>query len=242
MVTYNEDAAYAAYEDECREEKRFAVAIDGPASAGKSTVAKGVSKKLGIIYIDTGAMYRATALKAIRMGIKEFTPEEVEPILPDISIEIRFVNGEQHILLDGEDVNGLIRTQEVSNGASKVSAIPAVRIKLVELQRKLAEKDSVVMDGRDIGTYVLPNAEFKFYVTADVEVRAMRRFKELEQKGQLNGMSYEQLLEETKERDERDSTREFVPLKQADDAVLVDTTHMNIEESIAYVVSIIKGA
>lgn len=241
MVTYNEDSAYAAYEDEVREVKRFAVAIDGPASAGKSTVAKGVSKRLGIIYIDTGAMYRATALKAIRMGITEFTPEEVEPILPDVDIEIRFVNGEQHVMLDGEDVNGLIRTQEVSNGASKVSAIPAVRLKLVELQRRLAEKDSVVMDGRDIGTYVLPNAEFKFYVTADVEVRALRRYKELEQKGQLNGMSYEQLLEETKERDLRDSTREFVPLKQADDAVLVDTTHMSIDESIDFVTGVITG-
>ena len=184
-------------------------------------------------------MYRALALKAIRLGITEFTPEEVEPILPDISIEIRFVNGEQHVMLDGEDVNGLIRTQEVSNGASKVSAIPAVRLKLVELQRRLAEKDSVVMDGRDIGTYVLPNAEHKFYVTADVEVRAERRYKELEQKGQLGGMSFEQLLQETKERDERDSNRAFVPLKQADDAVLVDTTHMSIEESIDYVISII---
>ncbi len=242
MHTYDEDAAYAVYEDESREQKRFSVAIDGPASAGKSTVAKGVSKQLGIIYIDTGAMYRAVALKAIRMGMTDFTSEEVEPILPDISIEIRFVEGEQHILLDGEDVNGLIRTQEVSNGASKVSAIPAVRLKLVELQRMLAQRDSVVMDGRDIGTYVLPNAEFKFYVTAEPEERARRRYKELEQKGQLNGISFDRLLEEIIERDERDSTREFVPLKQADDALLVDTTHMSIEESIAYVVGVIKGA
>lgn len=240
MVTYHEDSVYAVYEDETREQKRFSVAIDGPASAGKSTVAKGVSKQLGIIYIDTGAMYRAVALKAIRMGIVDFTPEEVEPILPDISIEIRFVEGEQHILLDGEDVNGLIRTQEVSNGASKVSAIPAVRLKLVQLQRKLAERDSVVMDGRDIGTYVLPNAEYKFYVTADADERARRRYKELEQKGQLNGISFEQLYAEILERDERDSNREFVPLKQAEDAVLVDTTHMSIEESIAYVISVIE--
>ena len=240
MSIYDDDAVYAE-EESMIDKARFAVAIDGPASAGKSTVAKGVSKQLGIIYVDTGAMYRATALKAIRMGITEFTPEEVEPLLPDLDIEIRFVDGEQHVMLDGEDVNGLIRTQEVSNGASKVSAIPAVRLKLVELQRLLAQKSSVVMDGRDIGTYVLPDAEYKFYVTADVEVRAMRRFKELEQKGQLGGMSYEQLLQETKERDLRDSTREFVPLKQADDAVLVDTTHMSIEESIAFVISLIRG-
>lgn len=221
--------------------KKIAVAIDGPASAGKSTVAKGVSKRLGIIYIDTGAMYRAVALKAIRMGITEFTADEVEPMLPDTDIEIRFTSGEQHVMLDGEDVNGLIRTQEVSNGASKVSAIPAVRLKLVELQRKLAEKESVVMDGRDIGTYVLPNAEHKFYVTASAEERARRRYLELEAKGQLNGITMERMLEEIIERDERDSTRDFVPLKQADDAVLVDTTELSIDEAIAAVIAVIEG-
>ncbi len=219
----------------------FAVAIDGPASAGKSTAAKGVSKKLGIIYIDTGAMYRAVALKAIRMGITEFTSEEIEPMLPDTDVAISFVNGEQHVMLDGEDVNGLIRTQEVSNGASKVSAIPAVRLKLVELQRKLAENTSVVMDGRDIGSYVLPNARYKFYVTAAVEERARRRYLELEQKGQLNGITMEQMLKETIERDERDSTRAFVPLKQAEDAILIDTTHLSIEEAIASVIGYIEG-
>ena len=221
--------------------KRFSVAIDGPASAGKSTVAKAVSKILNIIYIDTGAMYRAVALKAIRMGITEFLPEEIEPMLPDTDIEIAFANGEQHVMLDGEDVNGLIRTQEVSNGASKVSAIPAVRLKLVELQRKLAANTSVVMDGRDIGTYVLPNAEYKFYVTAAPEERARRRYLELQQKGQLGDMTFDQMLAEIIERDERDSTRAFVPLKQADDAMLVDTTHMSIEEAVQTVIKAIEG-
>ena len=162
-------------------------------------------------------------------------------MLPDTDIEIAFANGEQHVMLDGEDVNGLIRTQEVSNGASKVSAIPAVRLKLVELQRKLAANTSVVMDGRDIGTYVLPNAEYKFYVTAAPEERARRRYLELQQKGQLGDMTFEQMLAEIIERDERDSTRAFVPLKQADDAMLVDTTHMSIDEAVQTVIKAIEG-
>ncbi len=214
----------------------IAIAIDGPSSSGKSTIAKGVSKRLGMIYIDTGAMYRAAALKAIRAGIETGDREAVGNMLPSTDISIRFVKGAQRVLLDGEDVSDLIRTQEVSNGASKISAIKECRKKLVELQRKLAEGESVVMDGRDIGTNVLPNARFKFYVTADADVRAMRRYLELKNADRLGGMTYEDILAETHERDERDSNRSIDPLRMAEDSVLVDTTHMSADEAIDFVV------
>lgn len=215
--------------------KVFSIAIDGPAGAGKSTVAKGVAERLGIVYVDTGAMYRAIGLKTIRLGIPSDDAKAVEPILDSTSVTIEFRDGAQHIFLDGEDVTGLIRTQDVSNAASKVSAIPAVRFKLVELQRKLAEGTSLAMDGRDIGNYVLPNAEYKFFVTASPEQRASRRYRELKEKGRLGGMTFNELYLEMVERDRRDSGRECMPLKKAPDAVLVDTTYLTIEESIEHV-------
>ena len=223
------------------ENRIYSIAIDGPAGAGKSTVAKGVAKRLGIVYVDTGAMYRAIGLKTIRMGVPSDDREKVLPILPDTDVSLSFVNGEQHICLDGEDVTGLIRTQEVSNAASKVSAIPEVRFKLVELQQKLAENVSLTMDGRDICSYVLPNAEYKFFVTASPEARTIRRYRELAEKGKLNGMTFNELLLEMAERDKRDSGRDCMPLKKSADAILIDTTYMSIEESIDAVMRHIGG-
>ncbi len=219
----------------------FSVAIDGPAGAGKSTVAKGVAKRLGIVYVDTGAMYRAVGLKTIRLGIPSDDEERVVPILDDTDVSLVFSEGLQHILLDGEDVTGLIRTQEVSNAASKVSAIPAVRHKMVKLQQKLAENTSLTMDGRDICMYVLPNAQYKFFVTASPEARTLRRYKELEEKGKLEGMNFNELLLEMAERDKRDSGRDCMPLKKAPDAILIDTTYMDVETSIQTVLNHIGG-
>ena len=210
----------------------FSVAIDGPAGAGKSTVAKGVAKRLGIVYVDTGAMYRAIGLKTLRLGIPSDDAGEVVKILDSTSVTLGFKDGVQHVFLDGEDVSGLIRTQEVSNAASKVSAIPDVRHKMVELQQKLAENTSLTMDGRDICSYVLPNAKYKFYVTASPEQRTSRRFRELKEKGQLGGMTFNELLLEMNERDKRDSGRDCMPLKKAPDAILIDTTYMTIEGSV----------
>ena len=213
-------------------ERIFSVAVDGPAGAGKSTVARGAAKRLGIVYVDTGAMYRAMGLKALRLGVPADSEERVLPILDDTEITLRFIAGEQHIFLDGEDVTGLIRTQEVSNAASKISAIPAVRRKMVAIQQKLAEGVSLTMDGRDICSYVLPGAEYKFFVTASPDARTARRYKELSEKGTLGSMTFNDLLVEMHERDARDSGRDCMPLKKAPDAVLIDTTYMSIEESI----------
>lgn len=223
------------------EENIYSIAIDGPAGAGKSTVAKGVAKRLGIVYVDTGAMYRAIGLKTIRLGIPSDDAVKVCPILDDTEVTLRFIEGVQHVFLDGEDVSGLIRTQEVSNAASKVSAIPEVRNKMVQLQQKLAENTSLTMDGRDICSYVLPNARYKFFVTASPEQRTIRRYRELEQKGQLGGMSFNDLLLEMAERDKRDSGRECMPLKKAPDAILIDTTYMSIEDSVEAVMRYIGG-
>lgn len=221
-------------------EKVFSIAIDGPAGAGKSTVAKGVALRLGIVYVDTGAMYRAIGLKTLRLGIPSDSPEDVIPILPSTAVSIGFLDGKQHVFLDGEDVTGIIRTQEVSNAASKVSAIPEVRMKLVELQRKLAENVSVAMDGRDICSYVLPNAKYKFYITASPEQRAARRFRELRKKGTLGDMTFNELFLEMVERDLRDSGRDCMPLQKAPDAVLIDTTYLDIESSIDAVMKYIR--
>lgn len=218
----------------------FSIAIDGPAGAGKSTVAKGVAKRLGIVYVDTGAMYRAIGLKTVRLGIPSDSAADVIPMLPATDVSIGFIDGAQHVFLDGEDVTGLIRTQEVSNAASKVSAIPEVRLKLVELQRKLAENTSIAMDGRDICSYVLPNAKYKFYVTASPEQRASRRYRELEKKVTLGEMTFNELFLEMVERDRRDSERECMPLKKAPDAILIDTTYLDIEHSIDAVMEHIK--
>lgn len=222
------------------EKRVFSVAIDGPSGAGKSTVAKGVAKRLGIVYVDTGAMYRAMGLKAVRLGIPADCEEKVLPILDGTDITLGFIDGAQHIYLDGEDVSGLIRTQEISNAASKISAIPAVRQKMVALQQKLAENTSLTMDGRDICMYVLPNAEYKFFITASPEQRTARRYRELKEKGTLNGMTFNELLLEMIERDKRDSSRECMPLKKAPDAILIDTTYMTIEQSIDAVMRYIR--
>lgn len=218
----------------------FSIAIDGPSGAGKSTAAKGVAKRLGIVYVDTGAMYRAMGLKTLRLGIEPDDAGSVIKMLPDTDIRLGFTDGVQHVYLDSEDVSGLIRTQEVSNAASKVSAIPEVRFKMVELQRKLAENTSVAMDGRDICSYVLPNAKYKFFVTASPEQRTIRRYRELEEKGKLDGMTFNELLMEMVERDKRDSSRDCMPLKKAPDAVLIDTTYLGIEESVEAILKYIE--
>ncbi|PNT93071.1 (d)CMP kinase [Clostridium thermosuccinogenes] len=205
------------------------VAIDGPAGAGKSTIAKLVSRRMGIIYIDTGAMYRAVALKAIRQGINTQDRERVSQMVNNIDIKIEHAGNEQVIYLDGEDVSGKIRTPEVSVGASNVASIPEVRLKMVDLQRKIARSSSVVMDGRDIGTYVLPDAKYKFFLTASVEERAKRRYQELVEKG-ITNISLEEVKKDIEYRDMNDASRELAPLVKAKDAIEIDTTCLTAEE------------
>ena len=216
----------------------FSVAIDGPAGAGKSTIAKSVSKELGVIYVDTGAMYRAMALYLIREGVDADDAEAISSKCATADISIDFIDGVQQVILNGENVSGLIRTEEVSAMASRSSANPDVRAKLVELQRKLAAEKSVVMDGRDIGTVVLPKAEVKIYLTASSAVRAKRRYDELVAKGEQCELA--QIEADIIERDHRDMTREISPLKQAEDAVLVDTSDLGIEEVKNRLLAIIK--
>lgn len=212
--------------------KRIRIAIDGPASAGKSTIAKRLSSELGIVYVDTGAMYRALGLKAIRLGYEPGDEEKIVPMLDSTTVGLEYAEGAQHVLLDGEDVSGLIRTEAVSHAASVISTIPQVRVKLVQLQQEIAENKSLVMDGRDIGTYVLPDAEYKFYVTAAQEIRANRRYNEYLEKGVLGDRTLQQLVQEIAERDFRDLNREFSPLRPAEDAVTIDTSDMNIDEAV----------
>lgn len=221
------------------EVSRIAIAIDGPAGAGKSTIAKIISHKLGILYLDTGAMYRAVALKAINEGIGSRDREKLSVLVSEINIRIVYENGEQKIILDGVDISDKIRTPEVSMGASDVAAIPEVRIKMVQLQREMAKETDVVMDGRDIGTYVLPDAPYKFFLTASAEERARRRFLEMQQKG-LNNVSFEEVKNDMKCRDNNDSSREFAPLKKAEDAIEIDTTNMTIEKVAEKILSCIK--
>lgn len=216
------------------------VAIDGPAGAGKSTIAKLIAKKMGYIYVDTGAMYRAMALYFIRNGIKAEDTQMVSEKCKDADISIAYRDGEQVVLLDDENVNGLIRTEEVGNMASATSANKNVRQKLVELQKKLAANSDVVMDGRDIGTVVLPNADVKIYLTASSSVRAKRRYDELIAKGEKADLAT--IEADIIERDNRDMTREISPLKQADDAVLVDSSYMTIDEVVQTVVDLIENA
>lgn len=216
------------------------IAIDGPAGAGKSTIAKAVAEKLGILYLDTGAMYRALALKAIRAGVDPNDRERVIPMLENTEIFAKNIDGIQHTYLDDEDVSGLIRTNEISKGASDISAIPAVRIKLAQYQRDIAHASDVVMDGREIGSYVIPECEHKFYVTASVDERARRRLKELKERGQDMGKTPEEMARDIAQRDHNDSTREFAPLKRMPDAVLVDTTDLTIEEAVDAVLSGLK--
>ena len=207
------------------------VAIDGPAGAGKSTIAKAVSKKLGYIYIDTGALYRTVGLNALRQGVDIQNDEAVASTLTDeLSIELKFIDGEQRMFLGGEDVSAAIRTPEASMAASRVSAVPAVRKYLFDLQKNLAKENNCIMDGRDIGTVVLPDAKVKIFLTASPEARAERRYKELMEKGME--ASYEDVLADMIKRDYDDSHRAIAPLKQADDAVLCDTSALTLEESI----------
>lgn len=214
------------------------IAIDGPAGAGKSTIAKLIAKKLGYIYVDTGAMYRAMALYLLREGVDKESAPAIEEACKRADISIEFINGEQVVTLNGENVNGLIRTEEVGKMASVSSANPKVREKLVALQQKLASEKSVVMDGRDIGTVVLPDAYLKIYLTASAKVRAKRRFDELSLKGEQ--CDFEVILKDIIERDERDMTREISPLRQADDAVLLDSSDMTIEMVANKVIALLE--
>ena len=209
--------------------KRISIAIDGPSGAGKSTLAKMLAKEFGFIYVDTGAIYRSVGLYVLRKGISSKDAEAVTNVLGEINIEMKYENGTQLMILNGEDVSGLIRTPEVSFYASDVSAMPNVRQFLLEMQRKIARENSVIMDGRDIGTVVLPNAEIKIFLTASAEARAYRRFLELKEKGIET--TYEEVLKDQKYRDENDSNRAIAPLKPAPDSIMVDTTDYNLQES-----------
>lgn len=218
---------------------RISIAIDGPAGAGKSTIAKMISKCLGIVYLDTGAMYRTVALKAIQSGVDTKDQVALSEMVKDIDVFIEYKNNEQAIYLDKENVTGLIRTPRISVGASDVAVVPAVRIKMVELQREIASKNSVVMDGRDIGTYVLPNADFKFFLTASVEERARRRFNEMTEKGDFSA-SFEDVLKDIRYRDHNDSSRAFAPLAKADDAIEIDSTQLQAEQVAETIMIMIK--
>ena len=213
------------------------VAIDGPAGAGKSTISKGAAKELGFIYVDTGALYRTIALCAAREGVID-NSEEVVKMLNEIEVRLGFENGVQCVYLNGEEVSPYIRTPEISMGASKVSAIPKVREYLLDLQRNIAKENNVIMDGRDIGTVVLPNAECKIFLTATPECRAKRRYKELIEKGE--DVKYEDVLADVNERDYNDSHREIAPLKPSEESVIADTSELTLDESIALIVKIIK--
>lgn len=212
----------------------FSIAIDGPAGAGKSTIAKTIAKKLGFVYVDTGAMYRAIALYFLRKGVDGQDSETIEAMCPDIRVTLEYQNGVQQVLLNGENVSGYIRTEEVGTMASKTSAQPAVRAALLQLQRDMAQNADILMDGRDIGTNVLPNADLKIYLTASVDVRAKRRYDELTARGE--SCDLEEIRQDIKLRDHQDMTREIAPLKMADDAVLVDSSEMTIEEVVETVI------
>lgn len=214
------------------------IAIDGPSGAGKSTLARLISERLGYLYIDTGAMYRAAALKMINLGIdiKNDTASVVKAI-SDTDIRLSHIGGSQHIFLDGKDVTDFIRTGEVSMGASAVAAIKQVRLKLVELQRKIAENNNCIMDGRDIGTFVLPNADIKIFLTASAEKRAQRRYAELLEKGA--DVSYDEVLADMIKRDKNDSERSFAPLKEAPDSIRVDTSDVDLDGSVKLIEDII---
>ena len=214
------------------------VAIDGPAGAGKSTVARKAAETVSFIYVDTGAMYRAMAVHLLRKGIKAGDTDKIPEACMDAEISIRYEDGEQVVLLGGENVNALLRTEEVSQMASVCSALPEVRAKLLDLQRHLAEEYDVIMDGRDIGTVILPDAQVKIFLTASVGTRAMRRYLEQKEKGLE--CSLEEIRKEIEERDHRDMHRETSPLRQAEDAVLLDTSDMDAQEAADAIVSLIR--
>ena len=216
----------------------YNIAIDGPAGAGKSTIAKLVAKKRGFIYVDTGAMYRAMASYLLRTGVDTSDRAAIAKACQNADISIAYQKGEQVVLLNGENVNAYLRTEEVGNMASVSSAVPEVRKKLVELQQELAAKEDVVMDGRDIGTVVLPKADVKVYLTASTHTRAMRRFLELQEKGQVADL--EKIEADIADRDYRDMHRETSPLRQAEDAVLVDSSEMTIEQVVERILSLCR--
>lgn len=217
----------------------FAIAVDGPAGAGKSTIARLVAERLGFIYVDTGAMYRAIALFCLRRGIRPEDETAVCAAIAEAHISIHHQNGTQRVLLNDEDVSGQIRTEEVGNAASTVSAYPAVRTHLLDLQRELANKASVIMDGRDIGTCVLPNAQAKVFLTASPEVRAMRRYKELKEKGEMCNL--QEIEQDIIERDQRDMNRAVAPLRQAEDAVLLDGSDMSIDQVVSAIIEVAES-
>ena len=216
----------------------YNIAIDGPAGAGKSTIAKLVAKELGFIYVDTGAMYRGLAVHFLKKGIVPGEVEKIEAACEDAKVELGYENGVQQVYLNGENITSQLREEAVGNMASVSSANPEVRAHLLKLQRNLAKEKDVVMDGRDIGTNVLPNADVKVYLTASVECRAMRRFKELEEKGEA--CDFEQIRQDIQERDERDMTREIAPLKQAEDATLIDSSEMGIDDVVKAIIALTK--
>ncbi len=216
----------------------YNVAIDGPAGAGKSTVAKRVAKELDFIYVDTGAMYRALAVFFLKQGLKPEDKEKIAEVCKEAQVSIGYEDGAQQVYLNGENVTSLLRTEEVGNMASVSSAIKEVRAQLLELQRELARTKDVVMDGRDIGTNILPNADVKVYLTASVETRAKRRYLELQEKGVECNL--EDIAHDIEERDTRDMNREIAPLKQAEDAVLVDSSNMTIDEVVEAIKTLCK--
>ncbi|MBR5246839.1 MAG: (d)CMP kinase [Clostridia bacterium] len=214
------------------------VAIDGPAGAGKSTVARAAAKELGFIYVDTGALYRAVGVYCLRNNIVTTDVDGVGSVLKDITVELKFIDGVQHVFLNGDDVSTEIRLPEASMAASNVSAIPSVRAFLFDLQRDIASKNNCLMDGRDIGTVVLPDARVKIFLTADPEERAMRRFKELQEKGST--VTYQEVYDDLVVRDYNDSHREIAPLKPAEDSVVINTTGYTLEESINKIIETVK--
>ena len=217
----------------------YNIAIDGPAGAGKSTIARRVAKELSFIYVDTGAMYRAMALYLLRKEVNRDDTEQIGNICQDAEISIEYQNGEQIVLLNGENVNSYLRTEEVGNMASVSSAVPRVREKLLSLQRKLARDMSVVMDGRDIGTTILPDADVKIYLTASSLTRAKRRYLELQEKGTVCNL--DDIQKDIEERDQRDMSREISPLRQAEDAVLVDSSNLTIQQVVDRILQIFRS-
>lgn len=218
--------------------KKINIAIDGPAGAGKSTIAKIISKKLGYIYLDTGAMYRSFALFAIQNGVDTLDHEALKDLLKDFNLEIKYSDGGQHVILNGVNVTDKIRTVEVSEGSSNVAVVPEVRFKMVDLQRDIARNNNVVMDGRDIGTYVLPDADVKIFLTASVEERAHRRYLELKEKG-MSDISLDKIKEDIIYRDKNDSEREFAPLRKAEDAIEIDTTALSVGEVVDKIINLV---